>query len=195
MVKGNRRAAPLMSPVTWKPDQEIDLSFVTPIRLRYIRASIKVTQQVHDYISALSDLGIPIDDPMLERMVDAAERREREAAERENRRAEYVREPCNPPIHDPVVYYMRMDRLVKIGTSGSLRSRLASLTTQGVMAIEWGGRELERQRHAQFIDLHSHLEWFYLDGRLVEHIAELRERFEAAQRITVEQWLADQGIQ
>lgn len=194
MVHNKREAHPLMAPVTWSSDQEIDLSFITPVRERWMRASIVVRQWVNDYMLTMLDLGEPIDDPMLERMLDAAERKERESAARDGREPEIVRERIQPFTHAPVVYYMRMDRLVKIGTSSDLRTRVAAVMAQGVMAVEWGDRELERERHNQFVDLHSHLEWFRLASPLVDHIADLRERFETDHGVTVEQWLAERRV-
>lgn len=194
MVQSSRRIHQLVSPVMWTPDQAIDASFVTPVRQRYLRASTQVCRQVHDYALTLWDLGIDIDDAMLERMLDAAEKRERDAAELECRPAQIIQGPGRPTFHDPIVYYMRMDRLVKIGTSTSIRSRTETLMTQGVMAVEWGDRDLERRRHKQFVDLHSHGEWFHLGEALVDHVAELRERFFAEQGRTVEDWLGDYGV-
>lgn len=98
-----------------------------------------------------------------------------------------------PPIrerpHDPVVYYMRLDRLVKIGTTTLIRARFDAIHPQGVMALEWGDRELERRRHNQFATVHSHGEWFHLEPELVDHIVALRESFRGENGETIDQWL------
>lgn len=189
-----RCVAQLVSPVTWTPSHDVDVSsLATPARLRYVRAPVAISQQVHEYMLTLWDLGIDIDDEMLERMLDAAEKREREAAAREARPAVLAERQALPVVHEQVVYYMRMDRLVKIGTSGNIRGRFEALMPQGVMAIEWGDHELERERHRQFVDLHSHGEWFHLEPALAGHIVEVRERFAQQQGHTVEDWLSRYG--
>lgn len=91
--------------------------------------------------------------------------------------------------HDPVVYYMRMGGLVKIGTTASIVQRYETIQPQGVMAIEFGSYELEAERHRQFGHLHDHGEWFRLADDLGVHIADLREHFAEA-GTTVEEWLA-----
>lgn len=94
----------------------------------------------------------------------------------------------------PVVYYMRLNDLVKIGTTTNIAQRCESVNTQGVIAIEWGSYRLERERHSQFADLHVHGEWFRLEGRLVDHVVELRRLFEQVEMRTTEQWLAHMGV-
>jgi len=79
-------------------------------------------------------------------------------------------------VHMPVVYYMRMDGLVKIGTTTRISRRLISIRPQGVLAIERGGRDVERQRHAQFAEHHSHGEWYWLADPVWQHVAEVRTR-------------------
>jgi hypothetical protein len=107
-----------------------------------------------------------------------------------------------PAQHDPrlttghadVVYYMRMDRLVKIGTSTNIRSRVNSIGPQGVMAVERGGNDVETARHRQFAALHSHLEWFHLGDELAEHIHATRAAFAKTEGMTVEEWLAAHSV-
>lgn len=91
--------------------------------------------------------------------------------------------------HRPIVYYMRMSELVKIGTTTNIHVRLKVVGAQGVMAVEPGGRRLEAERHEQFAHLRSHGEWFLLSDVLGIHIAEARRRFEVGAGQTVEQWL------
>ena len=98
--------------------------------------------------------------------------------------------PLREQNHPPLVYYMRMSDLVKIGTTGLIRARFDAIHPQGVMAVEWGGRELERQRHNQFVDLHSHGEWFRLEPELVDHVFALRESFRGEDGENIDQWLA-----
>lgn len=193
MVENKRRAEPLMAPVTWTPEQAESEVELPPVALRYAKASTVVRQHFNDYALALHDLGIVMDDAMVERMLDAAEKRECDAAAEDGQRLDLI-VTRQPATHRSVVYYMRMDRLVKIGISTDLRTRTGSIMAQGVMAIEWGDRQLERQRHNQFVDQHSHLEWFRLEAPLVEHIAELRVQWARDEGMTVERWLGDLGV-
>lgn len=91
--------------------------------------------------------------------------------------------------HEPVVYYMRMDRLVKIGTSINLAERFKTLSAQGILAIEFGDQVLERNRHRQFVDYHSHNEWFWLRDGLLDHVLDVRENFPKVARCSVDDWL------
>jgi len=92
-------------------------------------------------------------------------------------------------VHDHVVYYMRMDGLVKIGTSKNIRSRIATLRPQGVWAVEHGSYDLEHRRQNQFAEDHSHGEWFHLSSALWDHIADLRSR-RHMDGLLVDEWLA-----
>jgi hypothetical protein len=96
--------------------------------------------------------------------------------------------------HEPIVYYMRMDRLVKIGWTINIRRRVGAIGPQGVVAIELGSRSVERQRHKQFVASHSHLEWFWLFEDLAAHIASLRQDIEDGMGMTTEQWLDLHGV-
>jgi hypothetical protein len=73
-----------------------------------------------------------------------------------------------------VVYYLRFRDRIKIGTSGSPRSRLAQLRFDELLAFERGGRALEQQRHVQFGDYRfPGSEWFRAHEALNEHIRTL----------------------
>lgn len=73
-----------------------------------------------------------------------------------------------------VVYYIRYDRRVKIGTSRRPRQRLASIRHEELLAFEQGGRAVEQARHREFADMREGGEWFTLTPRLESHIAGLR---------------------
>lgn len=73
-----------------------------------------------------------------------------------------------------VVYYVRYDRRVKIGTSRRPRQRLAGIRHEELLAFERGGRSVEQQRHRDFADDREGGEWFTLTDRLSAHIAALR---------------------
>jgi hypothetical protein len=66
---------------------------------------------------------------------------------------------------------------VKIGTTANLRKRISSLRTelQYIVAVEPGGREIERQRHVQFKAerRYSQREDFELSDALKRHIDQL----------------------
>lgn len=74
-----------------------------------------------------------------------------------------------------VVYYLRFDRRVKIGTSRRPRQRLASIRHEELLAFEPGGREVEQARHRQFASIREGGEWFTFDEALAAHIATLRD--------------------
>lgn len=93
--------------------------------------------------------------------------------------------------HSPVVYYMRMSDLVKIGVSTRIGARMSSIGAQGVMAVEPGAYTLEGRRHQQFGHLHDHGEWFRMAPELGVHIADVRDQFAAKMGVTTEAWLSD----
>ncbi|MGO2747935.1 hypothetical protein [Microbacterium sp.] len=49
-----------------------------------------------------------------------------------------------------VVYYLRFDRRVKIGTSRQPRRRLARIRHDEILAFEPGDRTVEQRRHHEF---------------------------------------------
>lgn len=73
-----------------------------------------------------------------------------------------------------VVYYLRFDRRVKIGTSRRPRQRVSSIRHDELLAFERGGREVEQQRHRDFADIREGGEWFTLTAKLDAHIVTLR---------------------
>ena len=84
------------------------------------------------------------------------------------------------PGPEPVVYYItRVDRpgQVKIGTTKNLRTRLTELGRRGrtvtLIATEPGGRDLERQRHAEFAAIRADGEWFSYAAPIIAHIDRL----------------------
>lgn len=85
-----------------------------------------------------------------------------------------VPDPELPRPRVDVVYYIRYDDRVKIGTSADPRQRLRALWHQELLAFERGGRELERQRHNQFAELREGGEWFRADPLLLRHALSIR---------------------
>ena len=81
-----------------------------------------------------------------------------------------------------VVYYIRYDRRVKIGTSRRPRQRLASIRHEELLAFERGGREVEQARHREFAEAREGGEWFTLTPILSAHIAGLRTEGEPWQQ-------------
>lgn len=73
-----------------------------------------------------------------------------------------------------VVYYLRFDRRVKIGTSRRPRQRLASIRHDELLAFEPGDRTVEHRRHLEFAALREGGEWFTLASPLTQHIDTLR---------------------
>lgn len=84
------------------------------------------------------------------------------------------------PDHDlprpiiEVVYYIRYDRRVKIGTSRRPRQRLASIRHEELLAFERGGRDVEQARHLEFAECREGGEWFTLIPGLGSHIRGLQ---------------------
>lgn len=79
-----------------------------------------------------------------------------------------------PPPRVDVVYYVRYDDRIKIGTSASPRQRLAAIWHDELLAFERGDRTVERRRHEQFaVDRYPRTEWFRRSSALEAHIAEL----------------------
>lgn len=94
---------------------------------------------------------------------------------------------CDPV--QPVVYYMMIGQMVKIGTSANLVQRIDQIGPMDVLAVEAGGVEVERERHRQFGRLRCHREWFYFRGDLPAHIGQMRAQFEANYGEPFDDWL------
>ncbi len=79
-----------------------------------------------------------------------------------------------PPPRVDVVYYIRFQDRIKIGTTVNPRQRLARLWHDEVLAFERGDRLVERRRHEQFsADRLGRSEWFASSPALEQHIAQL----------------------
>lgn len=79
-----------------------------------------------------------------------------------------------PPPRIDVVYYLRFEDRVKIGTTGNPKQRFAALWHEEVLAFERGGRPLEQRRHAEFADDRlGTSEWFALSPAILRHIESL----------------------
>lgn len=93
-----------------------------------------------------------------------------------------------------VVYYIRFDERVKIGTSRRPRQRLASIRHQELLAFERGGRALEQARHREFASVREGGEWFTYDDGLRTHVGLLRRS--GAPWELYARWLSDalQGV-
>ena len=75
-----------------------------------------------------------------------------------------------PPRVD-IVYYLRFDDRIKIGTTSNPRQRFGAIWHDEILAFERGDRMLEHRRHVQFAaDRFSGTEWFRLSDALRAHI-------------------------
>lgn len=85
------------------------------------------------------------------------------------------------PAAEPVVYFVMIDGLVKIGYTSDLTARLRTYPpTAQLLATEPGGRERERTLHAEFGEyLSAGREWFTPGPRLRGYIEAL-PTYEAA---------------
>lgn len=68
-----------------------------------------------------------------------------------------------------VVYYLRFQERVKIGTTANPRQRLSVVWHDELLAFERGGRDVERARHIEFAHLREGGEWFRADTDLLAH--------------------------
>ncbi|MCW3494360.1 GIY-YIG nuclease family protein [Microbacterium sp. SSM24] len=76
-----------------------------------------------------------------------------------------------PPPRVDVVYYLRFDDRIKIGTTGNPRQRLSAIWHHELLAFERGDRTRERRRHTEFAeDRFTGTEWFRRSPALLAHI-------------------------
>lgn len=73
-----------------------------------------------------------------------------------------------------VIYYIRFGNRVKIGTTKDLRTRLARLPYDELLAVEPGGYDVEASRHRQFQLHRVSGDWFKPHADLVAHAARIR---------------------
>lgn len=80
------------------------------------------------------------------------------------------------PQKPPVVYYLQMGDIIKIGFTTNLATRVRTYPPHAeVLAIEPGGREVEVERHQQFkAHLTAGNEWFRMGDDLMAHVAAMR---------------------
>ncbi|WP_205670219.1 GIY-YIG nuclease family protein [Amycolatopsis sp. CFH S0078] len=79
---------------------------------------------------------------------------------------------------DETVYYLRVGKLIKIGTTENLRRRLTQYPPGSeLLAIEPGGENLEHRRHCEFrASLAERKEWFVPSPELIAHVNRLRKQ-------------------
>jgi hypothetical protein len=77
-----------------------------------------------------------------------------------------------PPPRVDVVYYLRFDDRIKIGTTANPRQRLGRIWHQELLGLERGDRTLEHRRHVQFAaSRFPGTEWFGVTPELLAHVA------------------------
>lgn len=74
------------------------------------------------------------------------------------------------------VYFIRFSDRVKIGFSQDPDNRLRALPHDEVLGVFPGTRLNERQLHAAFADLRQTGEWFTLDDRILDFIADVKDQ-------------------
>jgi hypothetical protein len=85
----------------------------------------------------------------------------------------FYEEKRKPLAERERVYYMRIGNRCKIGYTSDIWVRLNNINPEEFLAVERGGRTLERWRHEQFADLRTNGEWFRYEEPLVGHVAQL----------------------
>jgi hypothetical protein len=98
-------------------------------------------------------------------------------------------EPALRPERQAFVYYLMLTpTTVKIGTTRDLKSRIGQHGSelQYVVALELGGRELERHRHDQFpMERHGVREVFTISAALKRHIESIAPQRDDLMRLAV----------
>lgn len=74
------------------------------------------------------------------------------------------------------VYFLQAGPMVKIGRSRNIKGRMNALQSGcpypiRLVRVEGGGEATERRYHKRFRDYHERLEWFRLEGALLEFLA------------------------
>jgi hypothetical protein len=104
----------------------------------------------------------------------------------------------NPPLivrgRVSVVYYLRFDSRVKIGTSTNLTNRLSGLPYDELLAIEPGSFPEERKRHIQFDHTRMTGEWFQYTADMNDHTNHLRRLYGTPSK-TVRLWEEQHAVQ
>lgn len=139
---------------------------------------------IYEVMELAEEFGVDLADPQSQQRILAI-------AERNKAREDQVAVPKpRDAAHDPLVYYMRLGDLVKIGTTTNVTRRAETLNPQGFLAVEFGSFDVEAARHRELRADHVHGEWFALTPAVAHRAVVAREAFEAQAGITVEAWLA-----
>lgn len=79
---------------------------------------------------------------------------------------------------DSVVYFIRLESRIKIGTSTNPKARLSELPWDTVELLIRGDVAEERELHRRFEKYRVQGEWFRAEPELVDYIKSLREKLE-----------------
>lgn len=88
-----------------------------------------------------------------------------------------------------VVYYARLGNRIKIGTSTNVRDRMTDLSAEELITLEYGGRNIELQRHREFATLRVVGEWFRMEEPLMGHMTLLAKGFKPEFGVTLAQFM------
>ncbi|MFJ8931562.1 hypothetical protein ACIRLA_33765 [Streptomyces sp. NPDC102364] len=111
-------------------------------------------------------------------IIQAAVKMGRSRHRREELPRKIIPAPRRSTPASSVVYYIRRGNLIKIGTTTSLKRRMAALMPDEILALEPGDTSTESHRHQQFQALQTkpRSEYFYPGAALQRHISDLRQK-------------------
>lgn len=124
----------------------------------------------------------------------ARQSRERHLRKKQDAIMESIRVGADPDA-DGWVYYMRINRHIKIGYTKDLRQRSRAYPPgTELLAVEPGTRDVEKRRHEEFARfLAQGREWFAESAPLTAHIADLAEKHVTPTKL-MHSWTKHEGI-
>lgn len=146
-------------------------------------------RQVSHVLMKLRSQGLDIRDPEVAQIaIDAGRAEYERVVEIEAAQLERFRHGGRG--HYPVVYYMKLGDLVKIGTTTHIIGRRSALGAEKILAVEPGDWRDEAIQHVRFRGLRVSGEWFRNEDPLTSHIDQVAAGFAEEFGSTLDEWLA-----